>query len=289
MRLVYYCKEGWKNTKRYPYSGFYAVLVIGLVLSVLGIFSLVGVNLIHARYIFTQELKILVFIKNNVQAEIPILMEQIKKIDGVSNVKFISRDQALQELAEKKDMRQEINILGFNPLPDLIEVKSHNAFIPGQLEAIAEQIIQYPAVDTVEFGQEHLEELIGVLSTAEYFTIVIGSVISGLILLLGLITLRFTLYNRKNDMEIMELVGLSPGFIKTPILIESIFYGILGSILGLSFLYALYNITKLRIENIIFIDYLILTGLFIMGILLSLISLWLELSRPLRNIKYREY
>ena len=138
MRIKYYCKEAWANSVRYGSAGLSAVLVIAMAITVLGVFVWVTSNLYHARKMLNQELGILVFMKDGTRTEVPAIMEQIKKIRGVADVKYIPKEKALEEITDKPDVKQEISILGFNPLPDCLEVKSQSAFTPGQLKYIAD-------------------------------------------------------------------------------------------------------------------------------------------------------
>ncbi len=282
MRIKYYIQESLKNTVRYGSSAFSSVLVIAMAMTVLGVFVWVVSNLVHARKMLSQELGILVFIKEGTKLDVLSFTEQIKKIPGVVEVKYIPKEKALQEISEKPDVRQEISILGFNPLPDSFEVKTQTAFTPGELQTIADEILLIPDVDSVDYGQESLENVTKSLEVVQYFVYMVGTVITTITLLLAVITMRLTLYSRKNDMEILELAGATSLFIRGPLFYESIIYGILGSFLSLSFLYALYNVTKLRIEQIVFVDRITLIGLLLGGILISFFGAAIESYRQLR-------
>lgn len=282
MRIKYYLQEASKNTVRYAASAFSAVLVIAMAMTVLGVFVWVDSNVIHARKMLSQELGILVFMKEGTKVDVPAMTEQLKKIQGVVEVKYISKEKALQEISEKPDVRQEIAILQTNPLPDSFEVNTQSAFTPGQLKAIADDILLIPDVDMVDYGQESLDSVTKSLEVVQYFIYMVGTVIVTVTFLLAMITMRFTVYGRKNDMEILAQAGATSAFIRGPIFCESVFYGIFGSLLALSFLYAIYNVTKLRIEEIIFIDRMTLAGLLLGGMLISFLGAVIESYRQLR-------
>ena len=278
----YYCSEAWKNINRYERAGISAVLIVAVLISVTGLFTWVAYNVDYAQRILSQEMGILVFMKEGTRNDIPEIMAKMKLFKGVADVRLITREQALQEISEKPDIRQEITILGFNPLPDTIEVKTQVAFSPGQLKTIADNILEIPGVDVVDFGQDSLTNVTNTLNIVRYYIVLVGSVLLAITLILAIIAMQLTFTDRIKDSEILQSLGASSMFIRVPILIESILYGTLGSILAISFIYAVYNVTKIRIESIVFIPQQIMGLLFLGGILLSFMGTLIESFRHIR-------
>ncbi len=282
MRIGYYSREAWKNVTRYERAGISAVLIVAVIVSVMGLFSWVAFNINSAQQYLSKEMGILVFLKEGSRSDAASIAEQIKNIPGAAEVRLITREEALQEIAEKPDIRQEIEILGFNPLPDTIEVKTRTAFAPGHLKAIADSIISIPGVDMVDYGQESLGNITQTLDTIRHYVWVVGGAFTFIILVLAIIAFQMTFTDRIKDSEILQSCGASSAFIRAPILLESIFYGLVGSSLALCFLYSIYSVTRLKIENLIFMPGTMMGGLLLAGVCLSFLATLLESFRHIK-------
>ncbi len=278
----FYCSEAWKNITRYERSGISAVLIVAVLISVMGMFTWVAYNVSYAQKILSEEMGILVFMKEGTRDEIPSIMEKIKELPDVGEVRLITKEQALEEIGSKPDIRQEITILGFNPLPDTIEVKTLAAFTPGQLKSIADSIQELPGVDLVDYGQDTLNNITRTLEIVKYYILLVGIVLTFITLILAGIATQMLFTDRVRDLEILQSVGATSTFIRAPILIESVIYGALGGTMALTFLYAVYNVTKLRIEPIVFVPNEVMYLLFAGGIILSFLATLVESFRHIK-------
>jgi cell division transport system permease protein len=282
MRFKYYCSEAWKNISRYERAGISAVLIVAILMSVMGVFTWVAYNVDYTRKMLSREMGILVFMKDGTLPEMPAIMEKIKTIPGVESVDMITRDQALQEFSNNPQIKQEVMILGFNPLPDTIEIKTQSAFSPGKLKSIADTVLAIPGVEKVDYGQESISNIITTLESVQYFIVLVGTVLTVITFILAYIGVQMTFTDRVKDSEILQSLGASAMFIRAPILIESVLYGILGSVMSLSFLFAIHSVTKLRIDQVVFIPKPTILILFVAGILLSFVGTLLESFRHIK-------
>jgi cell division transport system permease protein len=280
--LKFYCTEAWKNISRYERSGISAVLIVAVLISVMGMFTWVAYNVSYAQKILSQEMGILVFMKEGTRDDVPSIMEKIKQLPEVGDVRLITKEQALEEIGSKPDIRQEISLLGFNPLPDTIEVKTASAFTPGQLKTIAESIQELPGVDLVDYGQDTLNNITRTLEIVKYYIWLVGIVLTFITLVLAAIATQMLFTDRVRDMEILQSVGATSAFIRVPILIESVIYGALGSVVALTFLYAVYNVTKLRIEPIVFVPNGGMYMLFAGGVVICFLGTLVESFRHIK-------
>ncbi|MCX7919792.1 MAG: permease-like cell division protein FtsX [bacterium] len=284
IRLVkYFFKEAWLSLERSAALSIITVLTIAVALSVLGIFFWVISNLEELRASFGKEVAIIVFLNEGYDnKQIDQLVQEIRNIDGVSEVVYLPKDKALAEFMKDAEVKREIQLLGFNPLPDTLEVRTATAFSKEKLENIAEQILQMPIVDSVDYGQEWVERLSQFLKVIRFFAVIVGTVIVGATLVIIANTIRLTIHNRRDEIEVMKLVGATDWLVRGPFILEGFVQGLLGAIVAVTALYGIYNLTLVQIGGVAFITYPFILGLVFGGMMLGCLGAMISLRRYLR-------
>ncbi len=160
------------------------------------------------------------------------LVEQIKKLPGVTQATYVTRQQALERMKEDfKEQKDLLEGLDDNPLSDMIEVKTTDT---AAVKAVAEAASKMAGVRKVDYGQEWVEKL-------QTFTHAVR--IGGLLLVVLLVvatvftisnTIRLAVYARRREIGIMKLVGATDWYIRRPFMIEGIFLGIVGALLSMT-------------------------------------------------------
>jgi cell division transport system permease protein len=283
-RLIkYFLQEAWSSLLRSAAMSLITILTIAVVLSVLGIFFWVISNLEHLRTMVGKEVAVIVFLNENYEPkQIEQLIHEIHAIPGVSQVTYLPKDKALTEFIQDPEVKREIALLGFNPLPDTLEVRTQSAFSKEKLEDIVERILQMPIVDSVDYGQEWIDRLSQFLKVIRFFAIVIGMVIIGATLFIISNTIRLTIYNRKDEIEVMKLVGATDWLVRGPFVFEGLVQGLLGALVALTVLYGIYNLTLVQIGAVAFLNYPFIFGLVFGGMLLGFLGALISLRRYLR-------
>jgi cell division transport system permease protein len=227
-----------------------AVLTVALSVLIAGAFSLIWTNVNHWMRASETSIRIVVYLKDGAtDAQQQDARYRIQEMDGVLQVAFISRAQALATL--RTQLRHQASLLeGLedNPLPDSLEIDLKSGRI-NQIGAIAEQIGSLPAVDSVEYGRQWMGRFAGLLNLFRFAGVVLGGlffVASGLIIAN---TARLVLYSRREEVEIMRLVGATDGFITAPFYIQGLIQGICGCCVGLAAIYAAYAYMSARLSS----------------------------------------
>ena len=220
-----------------------AVLTVALSVLIAGAFLLIWTNLNHWMTASESNIRIMVYLKDGAtEAQSQDTTYRIQGLDGVQKVQFISRSQALSTFkAQLKHQASLLDGLGENPLPDSLEVELKNGAVRlNQIESIADQITRMPAVESVEYGQQWMERFANLLNLFRFAGMILGGIFfiaSGLIVAN---TARLVLYSRRDEVEIMRLVGATDLFIKAPFYIEGLIQGASGGGVGLFAVYAAY-------------------------------------------------
>jgi cell division transport system permease protein len=162
--------------------------------------------------------------------------KEVLKIKGVYGARYVSKAEAMAEL--KKGLKGHAGILeGMNKgiLPASFEIHLRNASRePERMLKVVKRIKSLPWVDEVQYSQEWARKFYGVFRFFELTAIVIGGVLTAAAVFVITNTIRLTVYARREEIEVLRLVGASDNFISMPFLIEGVIEGALGG--GLAFL-----------------------------------------------------
>lgn len=218
--------------------------------------------------------------------------QEIKSISGVESVKYISPDQALDELMKEYPEYETIfKDLEKNPLPPTFFVKPESVY---SINDITSKISKIPEVSDFFYSKDLVDKLLLSIRTFTFLSIVVVSIFIGIFIFFLGSNITVSIYNRRDDIEIMKLVGTQPSFIKRPFYIEGIILSLIGGTISSILLNKSYfEITKLLniilpfIENqnfyqnlnISFYIYLNLSAIFI-----SLFVSYFVLRRYLKEI-----
>jgi cell division transport system permease protein len=160
----------------------------------------------------------------------------------VSITDFISKDDALKSL--RKQLRDKAGLLdglGENPLPASLEiVLSRDVSGDSLAYELKTRLERIDGVDEVQYSQEWIKRFQAIMGAVK----IIGLVFGGLLFLAALFiitnTVKLTIYARKDEIEILKLVGATNRFVKVPFLIEGSIQGFLGGSVALIILFLVY-------------------------------------------------
>ena len=128
-----------------------------------------------------------------------------------------------------------------NPLPDAFEITLKAAARDSaELQFLAERIRTLAAVDEVEYGQQWIQRFTNIINLFTIAGYGIGALFFMATVFIVANTIRLVLYSRRDEIEIMRLVGATDRFIKIPFYLEGMIQGGTGTIIGLAVLYVGY-------------------------------------------------
>lgn len=241
MNIRYYWREAISGMQRAKLLSLLSVSSITAALFLLGTFLLVTLNFMGAVSSLKGKFQIQAFISDGAEMRsITGTRRAIEGMEGISQVRYISKQEALEEFRQEMGAASDfLEVLENNPLPRSLKVSLNpDRQNPQAIARISDEIAKLPGVEDVEYGKTWLVKLyrIGSLLVAIDLSLLI--IVSAAVLIVVFNTIRLTLYARRPAIEIMRLVGATDGFIRRPFLLEGFLQGALGSLIGLIMLYA---------------------------------------------------
>ncbi len=235
----FYFKEALLSFRRSTLMSMAAIVSITTILIIVGVFLLISINSSLFLKNLESQLEIIVYLKDDIsKTEVKALENNIVGINGIEEIKFVSKEEAYQRLLKDLgDQRDIVNAIEVNPLPASYEIKVKD---PKVIEQIANQIEKLKKVEEVEYGQGIVEKLLNFT----YIFRIVGILILALLVFASILIIsniiKITVYARRNEIEIMSLSGATHWFIKWPFVIEGFLQGFISAILAILILYKFY-------------------------------------------------
>ena len=236
----YLFKEGIRGIFKHGFMSFAAVCVTLACLLIIGSFSILvyNVNIMVDELNKTNE--ILVYIDSELpDAEARSVGTKINKISNVLQAEFVSREEALEAFVEdhKDEGEAFTGVVAGDLRHRFVVTLEDNAL----MEQTANQIYDIPGVAKINAEYELAEGFITLQSVLQIVSIGIISVLLVVSLLIISNTVKLAMYDRRDEIAIMKMVGATNGFIRLPFVVEGFTLGMVGAALAFGLEWLMYN------------------------------------------------
>ncbi len=295
-------KSGFRNTFRHAWLSTAATAIMAVTLLIMTFFAF-SIYFVQSQLKEVQQkIDLTLFISDDAKdEEIKALQAKVLTTSGVTTVEFVSKLDALKRLEnsskEGSKLAKSASEIG-NPLPASLEVK---LAVIDDIGAINKTIRGYPegaiitetSYDSSDDNRKGVIENIIRISNA---VTRVGGVLSAVFLIIALLiifnTVRMAIYTRREEIEIMKLVGATKWFVRGPFIIEGSMYGVFGATIAVMALVPLSRvINQFLVEKLnagATVGYfssnfmLIFLAIYGLGIIIGALSSWLAISRHLK-------
>jgi len=235
LNLFRILKYGFQNFWRNGLLSVATTLVLTLTLFTVSIFVAITLFANAAVESINARIDVVVYFNDDItDLDISKIEQEVKALPNVRETTYISKDEALDKWISKTDDQSLKNAISSenNPLPRSLEIKISD---PEKTQEVADYFNQErikPSVHRVRYNKEVIDKV--VRYTSAFKKIGLGLVIIFIIISIFVVfnTIRLAIYSRRDEIEIMELVGATSSFIRWPFVVEGTLFGIFAALIA---------------------------------------------------------
>jgi cell division transport system permease protein len=244
-RLIYFARTALRGLTGSPVTSVVAVATIGVSLVLVGAFALLLQNMEELLDRFGDDLHVTAFLEEGIsEAERRELLAIVRTVEGVERVRLVSEAEALERFRAGVGRGAAfLEGLDENPLPASLEI----TLVPQRRSAAGMRMVVgslagLAGIDDLSSGQDWVEGYLRAVALVRGLGIGLGVILALATLLIVANTIRLAVFARRDELEILSLVGASRSFVNTPFLLEGILEGAVGGALALGLLFALFRL-----------------------------------------------
>ena len=252
--LGFIFNEAMRDLRRAGRVGVSAILLIALSLTALGGFWLLSLNLGRAIAQWGDRVRVIVYLKDEPPAaRLEELLQRIEAVGGVQRLRFVSKAEALRVLKRSLGSQaDEAEQLPRTPLPASVEVTPDAAMAtPEGTRALVSRLAALPEVEEVQGGSQWVDGLAQFRRLFQGVGLAVGAVLALAAILTVTTATTLVLHLRRDEMEIMRLVGATENVIRWPRLLQGMAQGLVASIVALATLELAYAVAVPRLEPLL--------------------------------------
>jgi cell division transport system permease protein len=251
--LSLHLKRALQDIRQNRLLNIVTISTIALSILIVSAALLFFLNTSEMLEVWRSGIRIMVYLEDDVdQAQRHAIENQIGKLYGVQTARFISKQAALDQLRDQMQRQAAIlDGLGHNPLPDAFEVQMiPTAHSWDNAEDLAQRLEAIAGVADVEYGQRWVERFVALFNLFRLTSYAMGGLFFIASVFIVGNTVRLILYSRREEVEIMRLVGATERFILTPFYFQSMIQGAAGGIVGLVALSIMFMLIHSKIQAV---------------------------------------
>jgi cell division transport system permease protein len=235
-RLNYFIRRAILNLRQNIFVSLLTIGTISLALLLISLFLLVYVNLEGLAESWSEKVQVTAFFDRELtQQESIELKSRVQALNGTERAIYVTKDEAMKRFrARLKGQESLLEGVSAEVLPSSLEItlKKENRSSES-VDAYVAGLKKVQGISEVQYGEEWLRRF----NTFMNFMRLVGTLLGGFLVLAVLFivsnTIKLTIYARRDELEVLGLVGATRFFIKAPFLIEGIFQGAVGAALAL--------------------------------------------------------
>jgi cell division transport system permease protein len=289
-KVKFFLSEVLRNFSRNTGMQITAIGTVAITIVLLGLFLFVRAALADAGNRLLDQIEISAYLRSDATpAQAAAIGDFLAKDPRIASAQFVPKKQGLAELRTRTRGAIDTELLTENPLPDKFRIKVRQ---PEQVDSVAATVRRLTGVDNVVYGQKIVQRLLALGGVLRRVGIGLILAFVGVASIIISNTIRLTVFARRREIAIMQLVGATNTYIRLPFICEGLLDGLVGALVALALLAgaraALWprllealpwvQLRAMPVDARVLAAQLILTGVAI-GVLAS----WISVGRYLRT------
>ena len=252
--LRYVIRRALQNMRGNLFPNLTTIAIIGISMLLFSSFSLIAHNLTSFLRIWEDKIEVIVYLKKGIpMIEVESLLNKTRQLEGIETVKYVSPYDAMIFMESKLGSQKNL-LEGIQPgiLPSSFEIRLKKDFRNSMsIKEVVYQLKQFSQIEEIQYGQEWVETFSAVVHVFRLTQWVLGGLLLIGIIFITFNTLQLAISSRKDEIEIMHILGASPAFIQVPFYVEGLIQGLLGT--GLAILFLFYFYYKVLLYQVFFL------------------------------------
>jgi len=216
---------------RAPLASLLTVCVIGITLALPAGLHVLLKNLDTLSYSWEGTLQASLFLRDNVDESAGrTLSKQLGERADIKSSRYISREQALAEFRDLSGFGEALTALDNNPLPAVIVIQPDPDLDAAAIGKIVSELGTLDQVEQAQLDQAWIQRLYAMLAIVQRGVTIIALLLAFAVVFIVGNTIRLDIENRREEIEVMKLLGASDGFIRRPFLYSGFWYGLWGGV-----------------------------------------------------------
>ena len=224
LRILYRLSmETFHDIKRTGVVNLVIITTMAAILTIFASFFRTALTVSSLAHEFGNVLEISVYLKEDADAN--VIKNRVKTFQHVEGVEIVPKHTSWTNLKREMDLPDMEN-----PLPDTLHVKVDK---PENIDVVFADVKKLSSVDDVSYAQDlakKIEALNNVVNTITVFVIIIMGILTVTIINN---TIQLVIQSRRDEIEIMRLMGVSNWYIRFPLIMQGAFYGFMGSLIAM--------------------------------------------------------
>ncbi|MDG2156039.1 MAG: permease-like cell division protein FtsX [Gammaproteobacteria bacterium] len=217
-----------------PLASMLTIAVIGIALALPAALNLLVQNGRSVADSFDGIRDFSVYLKPSTSlADAGKLAESLRLRSSIKTVRIISADDALKDFQETSGYSEALSTLGTNPLPHTLVVRPTEAADAARLTTLAAELSSKNNVDQVRIDTDWVKRLSAILDLLRRSVAIAGVLLIAAVIIIVGNTIRLDIQSRRDEIEVLKLLGASDGFVRRPFLYVGVWYGLVGGLFGI--------------------------------------------------------
>jgi len=240
-RIAYVAGAAWEGFWRNPVMSIASTLTVSLMLLLFAFFIVTDRGLQAAVAVLESKVELVLYLEDTAKpSDILAFKARVEKDPAVTRVDYVTKEQALARLREIAARKRDFDLadVDTNPLPASLEVKMASAQETARLAASLKDEVGRGVVSDVVDNPTVVEKLLTITRVLS----IGGVAVLGMMLFVALFvivnTIRIAVHGRRDEIEIMKLVGATDWFVRWPFILEGMLVGTLGAAVSLAIIIA---------------------------------------------------
>lgn len=250
--LWYVMRRTFRNMMGNLFPNLVTISIIVISILIFSTFTLLAFNLTNLLKTWEDKIEVIAYLKNGIPSgEVEPLLKKARLLEGVEDIRYISPEEAMSfmqtRLGRQKDLLDGIRTA---ILPGSFEIRLKKDYRNStKIRELVADLRKIPQFEEIQYGKEWVDTfsiLVHILRLTQW---ILGGLLLIAIVFITSNTLQLTISSRREEIEVMQSVGASPGFIQVPVYAEGLIQGLFGAGLAVLFLFLLHQALFLYLPN----------------------------------------